>query len=451
MPQTLEGWLELLEFRHHTAIDLGLDRVSRVWKRMGSPRPAQRVFVVAGTNGKGSTVASIGALLEGLGYSHGSYTTPHISAYNERVQIGRDNVGDCAFIESFERIEAVRGDVSLSYFEFGTLAAFDILNRAGLDFAVMEIGLGGRLDAVNLLDADCTVITPIGLDHQAYLGNDLESIGREKAGIIRPHTPVIVGESNPPASVMRQARACDAPAYRFGVEFNVQRNAEGLLFTQGDVQLQLPLPVLPGRHQYGNAATAVAAVLQLLPEAAQRLDDLCRGLRSVALPGRFQRVMDKPVMWIDVGHNAMGARAIADTLLRRIAAGECRQVRCVLAMLADKDAGAVAAEMDRAVTAWYTASLAGDRGQSAQQLAARIEPVLSGTVDCAGEAGARGQSAVQVCNSVSEAIESALGDSSEHDGVLVFGSFFTASAAFEWLRDSSAKPWSLPGETKRRY
>ena len=197
MPETLDAWLRLLEYRHHTAIDLGLDRVNEVWQRMGAPRPGKQVFVVAGTNGKGSTVANICGLLDGLGYSYGSYTTPHIRVYNERIQLGRKNVSDELLTESFERIEAVRGETSLSYFEFGTLAAFDILSRADLDFAVMEIGLGGRLDAVNLLDADCTVITPIGLDHQEYLGSDLESIGREKAGIVRPAVPLVIGESDP--------------------------------------------------------------------------------------------------------------------------------------------------------------------------------------------------------------------------------------------------------------
>lgn len=421
MPRSLDDWLELLEFRHHTAIDLGLDRCSRVWECMGSPRPAPRVFVVAGTNGKGSTVANICALLDGLGYRYGSYTTPHISTYNERVQIGRQNVADEVFIDSFERVEAARGEVSLSYFEFGTLAAFDILHRANLDFAVMEIGLGGRLDAVNLLDADCAVITPIGLDHQDYLGNDLESIGREKAGIVRPNTPLVLGESDPPDSILETARRCAAPVFRYGVEFKAQRNESGLLFTQGSTQLQLPFPALPGRHQDGNTATAVAAVLQVLPDAAARQESLYRGLESVHLPGRFQAVMKTPALWIDVGHNPLGAQVIADTLERRRAAGECKQVRCVLAMLEDKDARAVAEELDSVVSAWYTASLAGDRGQSGQQLARRIEPVVSAPV-------------ARVCDSVSDAINSALSDSDKEDGVLVFGSFFTASAAFEWLR-----------------
>jgi len=428
LPENLDAWLRLLEYRHHTAIDLGLDRVNEVWQRMGAPRPGQQVFVVAGTNGKGSTVANICGLLDGLGYSYGSYTTPHIRVYNERIQLGRRNVSDELLTESFERIEAVRGETSLSYFEFGTLAAFDILSRAELDFAVMEIGLGGRLDAVNLLDADCTVITPIGLDHQEYLGSDLYSIGREKAGIVRPSVPLVIGESDPPASVLEIAHQNDAPVYRYGIEFRVKRRNESdeLSFSMGDTRLELPFPALPGYHQFGNTATALAAVLQLVPGAADRPNALRAGLESVSLPGRFQQVGSQPLMWIDVGHNALGAAVIADTLRRKVADGECTRVRCVLAMLADKDAESVALHMDDVITQWYTAGLAVDRGQSGEALAERIS-------------GVRPTLAPRVCESVGEAISCAVRDSARGDGVLVFGSFFTASEAFQWLQRTSGE------------
>ena len=187
-PSTFPEWLELLESRHPLAIDLGLDRVAAVWERMDRPQPAARLFMVAGTNGKGSTVSYIAAMLMALGYRCGSYTSPHLFRFNERVRIQGGMASDQDLISAFEQVEAARGGISLSYFEFGTLAAFSLMARARLDFAVLEVGLGGRLDAVNILDADCAVITPVGLDHQEYLGHDLESIAYEKAGIIGPES-----------------------------------------------------------------------------------------------------------------------------------------------------------------------------------------------------------------------------------------------------------------------
>jgi dihydrofolate synthase/folylpolyglutamate synthase len=419
-PRTVEAWLKLLEARHPKAIDLGLERCREVWERMGTPRPAPSIFVVAGTNGKGSTVATICSLLGALGYRRGSYTTPHLLRYNERVQITEQPVSDADLLAAFEAVEAARGATSLSYFEFGTLAAFSILSRAGLDFAVMEIGLGGRLDAVNLLDADCSVITPIGLDHQEYLGPDLLSIAREKAGIIRRGTPVICGETDPPASILEVAAALGAPVKRFGLDFRAVANAGGVDFTRGGLNLTLPRPALDGAHQVANMATGLAAVLELLPGAAGDLPALRRGLNSVRLAGRFERVAVHPTIWIDVGHNPLGARAVAD-VLAEVQCG-CR-VRCVLGMLADKDAEGAVAELGRHIAGWYCGGLGGYRGQTGETLAGRI-------------AAAAAPAPVRACESVAVALDTALADSAPEDGVLVFGSFVTAAEAVAHLRGS---------------
>ena len=415
MPTTLEEWLSLLEDRHHTAIDLGLDRCRDVWHRMGRPIPGGRVFVVAGTNGKGSTVATICSLLGALGFRYGCYTTPHIHQYNERVQVNGQSASDELIIKSFEKVEAALGDVSLSYFEFGTLGAFQLLSEQDLDFAVMEVGLGGRLDAVNLLDADCAVITPIGLDHQDYLGDNLESIGREKAGIIRGGQPLVCGQAEPPDSVLDKASRLDAPVQLLGRDFSIEREAGHSRFCVADNCLQLPLPVLRGEHQLNNAATGLAAVLQLLPEAIKQPDALSRGLASVDLKGRFDQVGERPDIWIDVGHNPLGAGVIAQTLRKR-GAGEGRRIRCVLAMLIDKDAEAVVAELQAVINGWYCAGLSGDRGQSGQDLGRRVASVVD-----------PGQ--VSVFDGVEEALRAALKDSDPDDGVLVFGSFHTADEA----------------------
>ena len=371
--------------------------------------------MVAGTNGKGSTVATICGLLRGLGFRFGSYTTPHIHRYNERVQVMGRNASDEALIESFQRVEAALGEVSLSYFEFGTLAAFDLLSRQSLDYAVMEVGLGGRLDAVNLLDADCTVITPIGLDHQEYLGDDREQIGREKAGIIRRRVPLVLGDPEPPRSVLEVARAHEAPTVVIGRDFEARPSGDHACFRVGEVRMELPLPRLRGAHQFNNAATGLAAVLALLPEAINQQAELAAGISSVELRGRFDRVRREPDVWIDVGHNPLGARVIAEALGMR-GGGSGRVIRCVLAMLADKDAESVVAELDNVVSAWYCAGLEGDRGQTGRRLAERVGTVI-------------GADSVRTFVRVREALHQALEDSNPADGVLVFGSFHTADEA----------------------
>ena len=268
---SLNEWLSLLESRHFRTIDLGLERSREVWGRMGFPRPARQIFTVAGTNGKGSTVAYLAAMLRALGYSFGCYTTPHLMRYNERVQINGSEVSDGQLVEAFERVEAARGEVSLTYFEFGTLAAIFLMSQAGLDFSIMEVGLGGRLDAVNILDANCAVITNIRLDHQDYLGDNLESIGREKAGIVRPNVPLVCGETNPPASVLAEASRQQAALVRLGHEFNAIEELGNLRFTKGDCSLLIPCPQMIGQHQVNNLATALAALLELVPDAEKKI------------------------------------------------------------------------------------------------------------------------------------------------------------------------------------
>jgi dihydrofolate synthase/folylpolyglutamate synthase len=426
LPSNLSDWLDLLERRHPKAIDLGLERCGAVWRQMGSPQPSSRIFMVAGTNGKGSTVATICALLDALGHSYGSYTSPHLVRYNERVRLHGESVPDETLLQAFEQVEAARGDVSLSYFEFGTLAAISILSQARLDYSVMEIGLGGRLDAVNLLDADCAVITPVGLDHQDYLGDDLFSIGKEKAGIIRPGRPVVCGEADPPASILETALAHTAPLKRLGVDFTIGRLNGLALFSTGGLEMEVPLPVLDGPHQLSNMATAIAAVLELIPGAAAVPELLARGLRSVSLSGRFERVLQQPAVWVDVGHNPMAARAVAVTVGATMKAEGIAQCRCVLAMLADKDAPAAVEELQTVVTVWYCAGLDGDRGQTGAALARRVEQV-------------DGVPEIRVFKNVAQALDAAISDSGPDDGVLVFGSFLTATEALQHLAPDTAR------------
>lgn len=415
-PSTLQDWLALLESRHPLAIDLGLERVRAVWQRMDSPRPAASLFTVAGTNGKGSTTACIGAMLTTLGHRCGTYTSPHLFRYNERIQIQGMAVPDRDLISAFTWVEAALGDTSLSYFEFGTLAAFALLSRAKLDFAILEVGLGGRLDAVNILDTDCAVITPIGLDHQDYLGHDLDSIGREKAGIIRAGKPVICGEPDPPQSLLKIARQAGAPVQRLGREFNVTASASAYCWRQGSRSIHLPQPSMVGVHQVNNMATAVAAVATLLPGSLDEPELMAHGLKSVRIAGRLQPSIECPRVWLDVGHNEHAARAVA-VALRDL---HLRPVFCVLGMLRDKDAAAVAAALDEYVQNWCCAGIGGERGRSGSELAREVIKVS-------------GQQRTRDFADVRSALQRALEDSAPHESILVFGSFVTVAQASAFL------------------
>jgi len=426
-PDNLDDWLKVLETRHPSTIDLGLERVGEVWHNLGKPRPAPRVITVAGTNGKGSTVAYIDAMLQALSWRSGCYTSPHVFRYNERLRIGHDEVGDDDLVWAFNIVEQARGHIGLTYFEHGTLAAFILLQRAELDFAVLEVGLGGRLDAVNLIDADCAVITPIGLDHQEYLGPDRECIGREKAGILRSGYPLVCTETAPPASVLQAAAELGVPVQRLGVDFFIERQQQGLLWRRQSQEIRLPEPPLMGPHQYNNLAASLAAVLTLLPAAFAKPQLLAKGIASVQLRGRLQaHPADKRVL-IDVGHNPLAAEVVRQTLQT---AGKRIKV-CILAMLRDKDAGEVVRILDGLVDQWYCAGLQGERARSGAALAESVATFTS-------------EQKLRHFETVSEALVKAADSTGSSDQLLVFGSFHTAAQALETIltkiRADSADP-----------
>jgi len=434
----LDQWLGLLEKRHPREIELGLGRCGSVYARMGAPRPAARVYTVAGTNGKGSTVAYLASMCMGLGQSCGTFTSPHIFRFNERIAIAGEPVSDERLVRAFEQVEDARGDVSLTYFEFTTLAGLLILNRSGLDCVVLEVGLGGRLDTVNLVDADCVVITPIGLDHQEYLGPDLDSIATEKAGIMRPGTPVVCTETNPPAPIFKTAAKLQAPLYRRGRDFDLTEEctagAAALRFSMGDVSMQVSPPAMDGKHQRDNLAAALAALHVLNPGCESKTADISAAIHVCRVPGRLQKVRSSPDVLLDVGHNELAAEVLAAFLQN---SGRSNTI-CVLAMLADKSAEAVARVMAPVCKRWLCADSPGPRGQSGERLARRIESVLP-------EAGA------EAFGPVGDALQAALASAAGDETILVFGSFTTVAAAAEWLKhdwhdaaritlDASGKP-----------
>lgn len=409
--KTLEQWLEYQLRTHPQQIAMGLERVREVAIRLRLGRPAKHVITVAGTNGKGSTVAFIESIARAAGLRTGAFTSPHLLRYNERVRLDGDDAPDGLLVAAFERIEAARGDIPLTYFEFGTLAALLLFADAKLDLAILEVGLGGRLDAVNIVDADVAVLTTVDLDHQEYLGNDRETIGADKAGIFRAGKPCVLGERDPPSSVLRYAYEIGAFAIRGHSDYLVDAGKDGWSWREPGFEIELPLPALAAPAQLDNAAAAIAAVRALpieLPSEA-----LVAGVRDAHVPGRLQVIGDSPQVLVDVAHNPQAAAQLA-TWLR----AHPRRTRAVFGALRDKDVTAVFEAIDPLVLEWHLAGIddAGARGGEAERLAERL-----------GERLAPGRRHLH--RDAAEATRVAVAASGPAERVLVFGSFHIVADA----------------------
>ena len=417
MPRTLADWLAHIERQHPKSIDMGLQRVREVAARMRLPRPAKRVITVGGTNGKGSTVAFVEAIARAHGWKVGCYTSPHLLRYNERVRIDGVDAGDAALVAGFEAVEAARGDTPLTYFEYGTLCALWLFARSKLDLAVLEVGLGGRLDAVNVVDADASIITTVDLDHQEWLGEDIEAIGFEKAGIARPFKPLVLGDDDPPASVLRHAYAIGAQSWRIANDFFAEPlDAETWRWREVGFSMDLPMPALAAPVQLRNAASAIAAVRTLRARIDKQT--YAEGVANARVAGRLQRFEHNGVeVVVDVGHNPQAARALAAWLR----AQPRRRTLAVYAALADKDVAGVAQALAGVVDGWHIAGLsdAGPRGLGVDDFARQLAG--SAAADAARHVG------------VDAALQAAMAQAGPGGRVLVFGSFHTAAAALGHL------------------
>ena len=411
---TLAEWLAYLETLHPKAIAMGLDRVSAVYARLGVVLRCP-VITVGGTNGKGSTCALLECMLRAGGYRVGAYTSPHLLHYNERVRVDAADATDDALLEAFAAVESARLTTPLTYFEFGTLATLWLLARAELDVVVLEVGLGGRLDAVNVVDADVAIVTTVAIDHVDYLGTTREDIGREKAGIFRSGAFAICADRLPPATLLAQASAIGARLLRIGIDYDfTAHDAQWSYRGPGGTRHGLPMPALRGAYQLANAATALAALDVLRERLPVPMGAVREGLVSVELPGRLQVLPGRPVTVLDVAHNPQAAAALADSLGSM---GFHPQTWAVFGIMADKDIGSVIAALLPRVDRWYVASLPPPRGATALDLRQRLET--------AGVAPA----AIRNFNDPASAYCAAREAVAEADRIIVFGSFLTVAAA----------------------
>ena len=420
--RTLAEWLTLQESVHPKSIDMGLERVTSVARALGADKPHCRVITVGGTNGKGSTVAHLDALLRAAGASTGMFTSPHFLRYNERIRVRGIEVPDEELVEVFGRIERARGSTTLTFFEYNALAALLIFADRKVDVAVLEVGLGGRLDAVNLVDADVAVVCSIGFDHRDYLGTSLEQIGAEKAGIFRPGRPAVLSTPDMPHSVYSTIQRLGAHAVIAERDFSwhIDSNRQPTWSYHGlRVDLSnLPPSALEGSIQYRNASAALAAIEALDAGYALNERTVGRALRDVRLAGRFQ-VVPGPVEWIlDIAHNEPAARVFAEHVRER-PFGEEHRTYAVVGILADKDAPEIIAALKPLVHHWIVCSLSGPRGSSASDLAARARLPAD---------------ELTLATSVEEGCQIAQAAAVPGDRVIVFGSVYTVGPALRWLR-----------------
>lgn len=414
---TLDAWLARLEQLHPQAIDLGLDRVLKVAQALDLS-PTFPIIIVGGTNGKGSTCAYLEAMLGAAGYKTGLYTSPHLLRYNERVRIAGQDAADADLIAAFERIDVARGETSLTYYEFGTLGAMLQFIDAAVDVAILEVGLGGRLDAVNIFDADAAIVTSIDLDHQAYLGNTRDKIGFEKAGIYRPKRPALCADPDPPQSLLSHIAGLHADAWLIGKNFSFEMTTQGWTYRGRDwVLLDLPLPQMSGAHQVRNAAGAVAtleAMHRSLPVAASAI---AHGVMQASVAGRFQRIGGAPEIVLDVAHNPEAARALAATLRAQAITG---RNLAVLGILADKDVAAVLHALTPCFASWFVCTPDSPRALAAELLVSQLRQQT--------------EAPVMLCTSPQDALQNALKHAAVDDRIVVFGSFYTVAAVLQHAR-----------------
>lgn len=416
-PATLGAWLERIEKLHPKSIDMGLERVAQVRDAMALKMPFP-VLTVGGTNGKGSVCAMLESILAASGYKVGLYTSPHLLRFNERIRVGRRELTDEALLASFDRIDAARADTLLTYFEFATLAAVDLFIRENVDVAVLEVGLGGRLDAVNAFDPDCAVVASVGIDHVDYLGSTREQIGFEKAGIFRAGRPAICGDEHPPESLRQYALDLGADLQLRSRDFGyrIHDAVQWQYWSALGKRSGLPFPALRGEFQVGNATIALAALEAVANRLPIDMGAVRRGLQELSLPGRFQIIPGRPQLVLDVGHNPDAAQILAQTLASMPKAST---TIAIFGMLADKDIDGVVSALINRIDRWIVCGLDTPRSATSETLREAL-----------ARAGVAAE-AIDTADAPASALKTAREMAGENDRILAFGSFYTVSGVLQ--------------------
>ena len=415
-PNNLQEWLDWQQTLHPQNIDFKLERIKSVYKKLNIKNVADKVIIVAGTNGKGSTVAILESILFENNFSVGTFTSPHIKRYNERIKIDKEEVTSAELIESFQMIDKLRGKTTLTYFEFATLTAFYLFNKKNLDYVILEVGLGGRLDATNIIDSDLSIITSIGIDHTEFLGTTIDSIALEKAGVMRPFASCIYADQNPPSVLLSYAK----------------KNGSNFLYNQNDFftkilsntwtwksnlgkELILPLLPLKGDFQYNHAAAALQALEIIEPTILENTKLLNNGITNISLMGRYQRISSNPEIIIDVAHNADSAKKLMDNLNKE----SKKNTIAVIGVLKDKDIYSLIKPMINNVDKWYCGTINSERGMNSDEIKTRMSSAIN-------------EEDIKTFNSIDEACSRAMASLGKNDRLIVYGSFYTISEFLDY-------------------
>ena len=422
-PSNLQEWLDWQQTLHPQNIDFKLERIKSVYEKLDIKSIASKVIIVAGTNGKGSTVAILESILFENKFSVGTFTSPHIKRYNERIKIDKQEVKSAELIESFEMINKLRGETTLTYFEFATLTAFYLFSKKDLDYVVLEVGLGGRLDATNIIDSNLSIITSIGIDHTEFLGTTIDSIALEKAGVMRPFAPCIYADENPPSVLLSYAK----------------KNGSNFLYNQNDFftkisnntwtwksnmgkELILPLLPLRGDFQYNHAAAALQALEIIEPTILGNTKLLNNGIANISLMGRYEKISLNPEIIIDVAHNADSAEKLSDNLNKE----DKKNTIAVIGVLKDKDVYSLIKPMINNIDKWYCGTINSDRGMNSDEIKTRMSSTIS-------------QKNIETFDSIDKACSQAMASLGKNDRLIVYGSFYTVSEFLDYYELTSKR------------
>ena len=409
-PKTLQEWLDWQQTLHPQNIDFKLERIKSVYNKLNIKNIADKVIIIAGTNGKGSTVAILESILHESNHSVGSFTSPHIISYNERIRFNKQEAETSELIDTFKIIDDIRGSTTLTYFEFATLTAFYLFSKKKLDYAILEVGLGGRLDATNIIDSDLSIITSIGIDHTEFLGTTIDSIAMEKAGVMRPFKPCIYAGKNPPSAIFRYANKIKSRLTFNQNDFKVKRNKDSWIWSNSSKSLKLPILPLVGDFQYDHAGAAINAINVLEPDILE--DKICmnNAMKNISLLGRYQILSKRPEIILDVAHNEDSAQKLQENLKQN----PNQNTIAIIGILKDKDVYSLIKPMINIVDTWYCVTIDNSRGMNAKEIKTRMSTLVS-------------KDKIFTFDNIADASSMAMSNLDVDHRLIIYGSFYMVS------------------------